>query len=148
MSNLLKGNYRLHNEMRPLIRGYVHIYHYADLSDFSEAHLENLYGQLLGSQHFNMALLNELICFDEFIQGVCMGYIKPEEMKVDLMERITDVVWDQLDRWVTMEYELELESGKRDHGPELHEILWQNELKARAQDHNNSIHIHVGCDHE
>lgn len=145
---LLEGNYRLRDEMRPFIRGYVHIYNYSELSDFNKDHLENLFGQLLSAQHFNMQLLNELICFDEFVQGVCMGYIKSEEMKMDLMERIIDVVWSDLNRWVTFEYDLEIESRARQESPELHHILWAQEMADRAKDHNNSVHIHVNCNHE
>ena len=148
MNNFIKDNYSLRNEMRPLIRGYVHVHQYSELSDFNKDHLENLIGQLLGCKHFNMQLFNELICFDEFVQGVCMGYIKAEEMKLDLMERIIDIVWDPLNSWVIFEYNLELESKDRQEGPELHEILWAQEMAARAKDHNNSVHIHVNCNHE
>ncbi len=148
MTHLLKDNDKLRNEMRPVIRGYVHIYNYSDLSDFAKDHLENLIAQLLGCQSFNMQLFNELICFDEFVLGVCMGYITPEEMKLDLMERIIDVVWDELNKWVISEYALEIESKVRQEGAELHEILWSQEMSARADDHNKSIHIHVRCNHD
>lgn len=148
MNSLFKENYKLHDEMRAIIRGYVHVYNYSDLSDFSKDHLENIIGQLLSCQNFDMEAFNDLICFDEFVQGVCFGYIKAEEMKLDLMERIIDVVWDQLNKWVIFEYELELESRSRPHGPELHEILWHAEQRARADDHNKTIHVHVRCNHE
>lgn len=134
----ISENYRLHCQMRPVIRGYVHIYNYQDLSDFDPEHLEKLYGELLSCQAFNMQAFNELILFDEFMTGVCMGYIKPESMKADLLERITDVVYDDLNSWVVQEYDLELRSGGRS-GPELHEVLWDSEMRDRARDHNASI---------
>lgn len=134
----IKENYRLHCEMRPFIRGYVHIYNYSDLSDFSKDHLENIIGQLLSCQSFDMKTFNELICFDEFIQGICFGYIKAEEMKIDLMERIIDVVWNDLNDWIISEYDQELRSQSNRNETPLHEILWKAEMRARANDINNS----------
>lgn len=132
---LLEDNDRLHNELRPLLRGYVHTYHYADLTDFKEEHKEDVYNHMLGSMHFNHQLFNELICADEYHSGIIAGYIKPQDAKADLMDRIGDVVFDTLNNWIQREYKSEMHSqSQRPDGAED----WDNEMAAQARDHNSS----------
>ena len=130
--------HKIRDQMRPLIRGYVHIYNYSELKDFTEEHLEKIYGELLSCPSFDMALFHEIACIDEYITGVCMGYIFPDDMKAALMERITDYVWTDLNKWVEDEYEAEMKTKNPKSEPELHEVMWESEMRARANDHNNS----------
>ncbi len=129
-------NTRLRKEITPYIIQFINVYHYSDLSDFSDMHREQLYGHLLGCQAIDMSFVNELICFEEFLQGVCLGYIKAEEAKSDLMERLDDIFYKPLDHWIQFEYQLATESKARPMGDELHDILWASEARGRAADHN------------
>jgi hypothetical protein len=135
---LFELNARLRSEMKPIIRQFVNVYHYTDIEDFSEEHREELYGHLLSCKAIDMQQVNELICFDEYVQGLCLGYIKADEAKPDLMERLDDLFYKPLDHWIQYEAQLESESRARPAELELHELLWASEARARAEDHNKS----------
>lgn len=125
-------NISLYKTLLPILEKYVHVFGYRDFDDFSQNHKDHLYAEVIESDTIDFAQLSELIVLDEFLLGVFKGYIKPQDIKADLQERLHDLLERDLNDWVA---EIYVEQYGRP-GPDLHEIQWQSEMKARAQDIN------------